>query len=156
MSGNAPPSTPRRGEGKKKNRATEDMEDDADDKEIQDTLDAIRKAEAAAKQTMLEMGINGGKETDPNNKNGMVPTQSKELSTTHLDPQNEPEIRTRQEKVLPKETQRAANTSNSSRRRIPKRKAKQRKKARKKIRKRENPPKRSKSKKTKPHRPSWT
>ena len=111
MSGNASPSTPRRGE-KKKIRPTEDMEDDADDKEIKYTLDAIRKAEAEAKQTMLEMGTEGGKETDPNNKNGRRPTQSKELLTTHLDPHDEPEIRTRQEKVLPKESQRAENTSN--------------------------------------------
>ena len=57
MSGNALPTTPRRGEGKKKNRATEDMDDDFEDKEIQDNLDAIRKAEAPAEQTMREMGI---------------------------------------------------------------------------------------------------
>ena len=46
MTGLSHPSTPRRGVGKKKTKAEEDMMDDVEDDEIQDTFNAIRKAEA--------------------------------------------------------------------------------------------------------------
>ena len=49
--------------------------------EIQDNLDAIRKAEAAAEQTMREMGIEVEKESDSNGKPASRPTQSKEILT---------------------------------------------------------------------------
>ena len=66
MSGNTLPTTPRRGEGKKKTRATEDMEDDAEDQDIQNKLDAIRKAATAAQMTAKEMGVDSEKETEHN------------------------------------------------------------------------------------------
>ena len=74
MSGNTLFSTPRRGEGKKKNRATEDMDDDSEDREIQKNLEAIRKAEAAAERTMREMGIAVERDIDSNNRSASVPT----------------------------------------------------------------------------------
>ena len=55
MAGSTHPTTPRRGKGKKKTRADEDRIDEAEDEEIQNTFDSIRKADAAAKQTLNEL-----------------------------------------------------------------------------------------------------
>ena len=47
MSGANQPATPRRGEGKKKSRVNEHMEDSTDDEEFYDNREATKKANAA-------------------------------------------------------------------------------------------------------------
>ena len=105
MSGNTFPTTPRRGEGKKKTRATEDLDDDAEDKNIQDNFDAIQKLEAAARQTMKEMSVDMEKNTDSNKRRANGSTKSKEPPTTHPTPHSEPTIRARQANALPEASQ---------------------------------------------------
>ena len=105
MSRNTFPTTPRKGEGKKKTRATEDLDDDTEDKDIQDNFDAIRKAEAAARQTMKEMGVEMEKKTDSNNRIANGSTKSKEPPTPHPTPHDEPTTRARQDNALPEASQ---------------------------------------------------
>ena len=114
MSGNAPPATPRRGEGKKKNRSTESMDDDADEKEIQQNLDAMRKAAAAAEQTIKEMGITAERDTDLNNKAASTPTQKEVTPTKHANPTSKPETRPKLNKNPPEDSKNEEDNSNSS------------------------------------------
>ena len=139
MSGNALLATPRRGEGKKKNRSTESMDDGTEEKEIQNNFDAIRKAEAAAEQTIREMGIAAEKEsTSP-------PTQKEHSNSqdnldTEAEKNNDPPDNSETEDNTPNP---ASDTGS------------QKRNPRRKIRRRGKPPKRSK-KETDPHSPSRT
>ena len=114
MSGTAPPATPRRGEGKKKNRATISMDDDADDKEIQDNLDAMRKAAAAAELTIKEMGISTERNTNLNHKPASNSTRKEETTTKHSKSTDDLQKGPRQDDNPPDNSTNEENNSNSS------------------------------------------
>ena len=154
MSGNTLPTTSRRGEGKKKTRATEDMEDDAEDQDIQDNLDAIRKAAAAAQMTMKEMGVDMEKKTEYN-EISTSSTKSKE-PPNHQNVRNESTTESRKNNVPPEApqseqgdvTNSSSDTSQHQENRTegkPKHNTKKKRKSNKRSRK-----------KAEPHNSSWT
>ena len=146
MSGTIPPATPRRGEGKKKNRATVSMDDDADEEEIQDNLDAMRKAAAAAEQTIREMGIAAERDTDPNNKPASTSTRKEEIPTKHSNPTNDPETRPKQNNNPPDNSKNDEDNSNSSSETSSQKRGYTEKKPKEKQKKKGKPLKRSKRK----------
>ena len=89
MSGNTLPATPRRGQGKKESRATEDLEDDIEDKIIQDNFDSIHKAEAAAQRTMEEMGVETERKTGPTKETANSTSKNKKSLIAHRTPHKE-------------------------------------------------------------------
>ena len=83
MASSPHPATPRRGVGKKKTRAIEDMMEELEDDEIQNTFDAIRRADAAAKQTLRDIEKERNdqattKDTTNHSERNKLPTQDNE------------------------------------------------------------------------------
>ena len=75
---------------------------------------AMRKAAAAAEQTIKEMGITAERDTDPNNKPPSTPTRKELTPTKHSNPTNKPETRPKLNKNPPDDSKNEEDNSNSS------------------------------------------